>query len=335
MAMRRRSAAERAAQAERLRSRPARGQILTAARELAGAKGYEALTVGELAGHAGVSRETFYTHFAGKRACLAEAAAPRLGEIEQMLRMAAEDGEQWAQPILAAVNEQLEQRFAAEDGPRARIVAAMVELAGDRGYAAVRLADIVKAAHISYPSFYRHFESKEQCCAAVGRELLAGIERRATAAAGPGDPGGRAAGLRAVAESLATSPRVARLVLLEAAGADLSPGARPGEAGAAPASLAELLLGILTAAPIDGQTAPDPVQARMLAGALVETMRMKLLAGRPAELPTAVDALIDALFEPATDSRSRPGGDASPHHRHSRRERRSPARARAPQPTAA
>jgi len=47
-----------------------RARLLAALTELLGERGYAAVTIAELAKRAGVSRGTFYEHFAGKQACL-------------------------------------------------------------------------------------------------------------------------------------------------------------------------------------------------------------------------------------------------------------------------
>ncbi|NKY48807.1 TetR/AcrR family transcriptional regulator [Nocardia vermiculata] len=47
--------------------------------------------------------------------------------------------------------------------PRGRIIDAMVECVGARGYSATTLTDIVGSAHVSRSTFYEHFENKEHC----------------------------------------------------------------------------------------------------------------------------------------------------------------------------
>src|SRR5690606_6923433 len=80
-----------------LQRRRARASLLEAARELARERGYRRLRAAEIARRAGLSRETFYTHFPDKQACLAEACDPVLGEIDSTLRMKAAQGDLWAE----------------------------------------------------------------------------------------------------------------------------------------------------------------------------------------------------------------------------------------------
>jgi AcrR family transcriptional regulator len=56
-----------------------RGQLLEAARTVFAKKGFEAATVAEIVGHAGVAQGTFYLYFPGKEA-LAGAFAEDMGE---------------------------------------------------------------------------------------------------------------------------------------------------------------------------------------------------------------------------------------------------------------
>src|SRR5690349_11111658 len=55
---------------------------------------------------------------------------------------------------------------------RARILDAMKELAGERGYHDASIADVIKAAGVTRKAFYKLFEDKEQCfIQAYEREL--------------------------------------------------------------------------------------------------------------------------------------------------------------------
>jgi AcrR family transcriptional regulator len=54
---------------------------------------------------------------------------------------------------------------------RARILRAMLELVGDRGYAATSVPDVVTAARVSRSGFYALFEDKTDCFLALIDEL--------------------------------------------------------------------------------------------------------------------------------------------------------------------
>lgn len=58
------------------------------------------------------------------------------------------------------------------DSQRTRLMAALTELMGERGYAAVRLAELVTRAGVSKATFYEHFADKEQCMLAAYEQYL-------------------------------------------------------------------------------------------------------------------------------------------------------------------
>jgi AcrR family transcriptional regulator len=53
------------------------------------------------------------------------------------------------------------------DSQRTRLMAAFTELMAERGYAAVRLAELVTRAGVSKATFYEHFADKEECMLAA------------------------------------------------------------------------------------------------------------------------------------------------------------------------
>jgi AcrR family transcriptional regulator len=55
---------------------------------------------------------------------------------------------------------------------RTRLMAALSELMAERGYAAVRLAELVTRAGVSKATFYEHFADKEQCMLAAYEQYL-------------------------------------------------------------------------------------------------------------------------------------------------------------------
>jgi AcrR family transcriptional regulator len=71
---------------------------------------------------------------------------------------------------------------------RARILGAMARLAADKGYAAVTIDDLARAARISKRTFYDHFADKEACLLAAydaaATAVYEGAERAAEAGAG-------------------------------------------------------------------------------------------------------------------------------------------------------
>lgn len=104
-----------------------------------------------------------------------------------------------------------------ERNQRERLVAAMAEVCGERGYAASSVAEIAKRAGVSTASFYRQFKDRRECMLASFEELfgrlLEEVERdcadESTAAA-------RArAGARVAASLLAADPPTTRLLSVE------------------------------------------------------------------------------------------------------------------------
>jgi AcrR family transcriptional regulator len=101
---------------------------------------------------------------------------------------------------------------------RKRLLAAVPKVAAERGYEAMSVADIVKAAAVSRNAFYKNFRDKQECVAVaheLGHERLfdvlsascyegATIEERV----------GRS--LQAALDVLAAEPELARLLFVEA-----------------------------------------------------------------------------------------------------------------------
>lgn len=100
---------------------------------------------------------------------------------------------------------------------RERLVAAMAEACGERGYAEVSVADVVKRAGVSNATFYRQFAGKRDCMLAAHRELLGrllGEIDRACEAESGGEAKVRAA-IHTALSLLAADPPSARLLTVE------------------------------------------------------------------------------------------------------------------------
>jgi len=109
---------------------------------------------------------------------------------------------------------------------RRRLIAAVPRVVAARGYEAMSVADVVKAAGVSRNAFYNNFGDKQECFAAAHEtcheRLLAILER-------PCDRGSTAeerveTALGAALDLLASEPDVARLLFVEApsAGAEIA-----------------------------------------------------------------------------------------------------------------
>lgn len=103
-------------------------------------------------------------------------------------------------------------------GQRARLLAAVAHVIGERGYAATTVADVVREAGVSRTTFYEHFAGKEACFLEAyrhGMEVLDAEVGRAVAGAGDDWRAQLRAGIRAYLGTLAADPATARTWLLE------------------------------------------------------------------------------------------------------------------------
>lgn len=104
---------------------------------------------------------------------------------------------------------------------RDRLLTAMAELVGERGYAAVTVAEVVGRARVSKRTFYQHFEDRESCFLATYVAAAEGPLTRIAAAATA--PEAAALGLReqvargtgAYLEAMAEQPGLTRTLLTE------------------------------------------------------------------------------------------------------------------------
>jgi AcrR family transcriptional regulator len=115
---------------------------------------------------------------------------------------------------------------------RERLIAALATTVAERGYGAVTITDITRAARVSRRVFYANFEGKEECFLAAF-EVVAGHVRElaAEAVAGiPDWPRRAIAASRAVLAFLAAEPDLARLTLVESQSAAPAVAARFHEA---------------------------------------------------------------------------------------------------------
>ncbi len=107
----------------------------------------------------------------------------------------------------------------AED-QRRRILRATGELVAKRGYADVTVARIVKAAHVSFKTFYGHYPNKEACFLDLFDTVMADASRRidSAIAAAPEAPWPEQviAALRAFFAVILGDPLIARAVIVEA-----------------------------------------------------------------------------------------------------------------------
>ncbi|MFG3519937.1 TetR/AcrR family transcriptional regulator [Nocardia nova] len=104
--------------------------------------------------------------------------------------------------------------------PRGRLIGAMVECVGARGFSATTLTDIVARAHVSRSTFYEHFGNKEHCfveAVHTGMEMIrARIVDELAQLPRDADPRCRIATvITTFCAVIASEPDFARLILVE------------------------------------------------------------------------------------------------------------------------
>jgi AcrR family transcriptional regulator len=100
---------------------------------------------------------------------------------------------------------------------RERLLEAAVRAAAAKGYAAVTIGDLTREAGVSRTTFYELFEDKEACFLAAYDGAVETLVRRVTRAyeAEAEWPERAVAGLRALLDTLAGEPALARLALVD------------------------------------------------------------------------------------------------------------------------
>jgi AcrR family transcriptional regulator len=190
-----------------------------------------------------------------------------------------------------------------EQAHRARLIAAMVESAGTKGYQDTTIADVVAGAQVSRRTFYELFPDKETCFLAsyeAAAEVLLDI---VTAAAGAPElswPRRVEAGVAAYLNTLASEPAVTRLFLVDILAA--GPGALA-KRRHVHNRIASVILALVTEHH-DELPPGQPVDLPMinaLIGAVNELVMLSVEAGDTRDLPRVADTatrLLRAVLAP-------------------------------------
>jgi AcrR family transcriptional regulator len=176
---------------------------------------------------------------------------------------------------------------------RERLLAAVPGVVAERGYEAMSVADIVKAAAVSRNAFYKNFSDKQECFATAhdaGHERLfevlvqpceeaATIEERVERSL--------AAGL----EALAAEPDVARLLFVEA------PSAGEGIALRYHEWLRRYGTLLRSAAPeMPPESLPAPEVEGVIVGGIASRIASEVLNGNAAKLPDLAAPLVEYVL---------------------------------------
>jgi AcrR family transcriptional regulator len=185
-------------------------------------------------------------------------------------------------------------RSTAHADQRRRILRATGELVAKRGYADVTVELIVKRAHVSYKTFYKHFAGKEDCVLALFDRALALVERRVRErlAAEPLAWSDQVAlALRTVVELIVADPIIARAVVVEAPA--VGPAIRQRYERATKA-LVPLFRAGRELNP-RGAELPDTIEDT-LAGSVFWTAYQRLIAGEAERLPELLPEIIELVL---------------------------------------
>jgi AcrR family transcriptional regulator len=181
------------------------------------------------------------------------------------------------------------------ESQRGRMLAAMAEAVGAKGYGPVAVADVIARAGVSRKTFYEHFDNKEECFLAAydaGVELmLEAIDAAIRDAAASGPLAIARAGTARYLETLAANPAFARTFLIEVLAAGPRALARRAQVHA---RFADQLAAIHRAARGGTPSSdPPPHVFRACVGAIHEIVTDHVLRHGAATLPSLLEALVD------------------------------------------
>jgi AcrR family transcriptional regulator len=185
-------------------------------------------------------------------------------------------------------------RSSAHADQRRRILRAVGELVGERGYSDVTNELIVKRAHVSFKTFYKHYSGKEECLLALCESCfgLAEKEIRERLAAQPGPWEDQVlVALRTLVELIVAEPVLARAVIVE------SPTAGP-EISERYEQATKALVPLFRAGRQfnpRGAELPETIEDT-LAGSVFWSAYQRLLVGEADELAASLPVLIELVL---------------------------------------
>lgn len=173
---------------------------------------------------------------------------------------------------------------------RLRIIAAMLRVLPQHGYAELTIGDLTREAGVSRATFYGQFETKEECFLATydvaAQWICDRVER--VAAAAPEWPASARAGVAEAMRLLAANPDVAHLIAVEALQAGVAARRRR-------QVCIERLAEILRAGrPADAEL-PEEME-ELLVGGTLSLVGRYVDTGRVEELPSATVDLMALYF---------------------------------------
>ena len=173
--------------------------------------------------------------------------------------------------------------------PRERILDAMLEVSGEKGYEQVAVRDVIERAQTSRATFYKHFEDREDCFAQAYDAAAGWLCRRLIAAAKrqPSWREGVRAALAELLELCAAQPATARGLIVEVHAAG-------GPALARRRELLERLARALDSGrdELPARHAPLAIAPDFIVGAVDTLLAAKLLDGDAARAPEMLPGLL-------------------------------------------
>jgi AcrR family transcriptional regulator len=170
---------------------------------------------------------------------------------------------------------------------RGRMLAAMGEAAGEKGYVATSVADVIKRAGVSRETFYEHFSNKEDCFIAAydtGVEAMMGVMLEALGEA-TGDPFERLDHVfGAYLDALVSEPAFARASLVESYAAGPRAVARR-------ADLLDGFVAVITET-LGVKSKDDRFACEAVVAAVSSMVTMRVGAGRIDELPALREPIV-------------------------------------------
>lgn len=177
---------------------------------------------------------------------------------------------------------------------RRRILRAVGELVGERGYGDVTVELIVKRAKVSFKTFYKHYPGKEECLLDLCESAFDAAERqiRERLAAEPGPWAGQVMlALSTFVELIVADPVVARAVIVESPTVGPAISQRYEEATRA---LVPLFRAGRKLNP-RGSELPETIEVT-LAGSVFWSAYQRLIVGEAEQLPASLPVLAELVL---------------------------------------
>jgi AcrR family transcriptional regulator len=178
---------------------------------------------------------------------------------------------------------------------RERLIAGLATAVAAKGYRAVTITDITKAARVSRRVFYENFEGKDECFLAAFEVVVGHIRQLAAEAVGTIDewPAQATAAARAVLLFFAAEPDLARLCLVESQAAGPAVSARFHEAVHEVVPYLEQGRGLR-----EGDRELPPTTEESTLGALVLLAGRKVAAGEAVQLSELLPDFTEFILAP-------------------------------------